>query len=188
MVKDARSVLQAFEVPHTRIHQELFYVDEIPPEPNRKKPAPTGLASEVTVILDGRSTTFSQPQDATVLEAAQRVRPDLPFACKGGVCGTCRAKLVKGNVEMRRNYALDPRRTRCRLHPHLPINPHPPPDHQLRHLRPKTRTVAAAKASRPRGEPSSRPIRLRLLRRTSDNTSVKRCACGNKPHALPLHD
>ncbi|MFI0485333.1 1,2-phenylacetyl-CoA epoxidase subunit PaaE [Actinomadura sp. 9N215] len=108
MVEDAKRVLQGFGVPRDRVHQELFYVDEIPPEPNRKKPAPTGPASEVTVILDGRSTTLSQPQDATVLESAQRIRPDLPFACKGGVCGTCRAKLVEGEVEMRRNYALDP--------------------------------------------------------------------------------
>ncbi|WUH98598.1 phenylacetate-CoA oxygenase/reductase subunit PaaK [Spirillospora sp. NBC_00431] len=107
MVKDARRVLEAFDVPRDRVHQELFYVDEIPPEPNRKKPAPTGPASEVTVILDGRSTTLSQTRDATVLEAAQRIRPDLPFACKGGVCGTCRAKLTEGQVEMRRNYALD---------------------------------------------------------------------------------
>ncbi|MGH3242194.1 MAG: 1,2-phenylacetyl-CoA epoxidase subunit PaaE [Spirillospora sp.] len=108
MVKDARRVLQAFGVPRDRVHQELFYVDEVPPEPNRKKSAPTGPSSEVTIILDGRSTTLTQPKDATVLESAQRVRPDLPFACKGGVCGTCRAKLVDGNVEMRRNYALDP--------------------------------------------------------------------------------
>jgi len=42
-----------------------------------------------------------------VLDGAQRVRPDLPFACKGGVCGTCRARLVDGEVTMRRNYALE---------------------------------------------------------------------------------
>ncbi|TDD15628.1 phenylacetate-CoA oxygenase/reductase subunit PaaK [Actinomadura sp. KC06] len=108
MVQDAQRVLHGFDVPRERVHQELFHVDEPPPEPNRKKPAPTGPASEVTVILDGRSTTLAQPQDATVLEAAQRIRPDLPFACKGGVCGTCRAKLIEGDVEMRRNYALDP--------------------------------------------------------------------------------
>jgi ring-1,2-phenylacetyl-CoA epoxidase subunit PaaE len=35
------------------------------------------------------------------------VRPDLPFACKGGVCGTCRARIVHGEVTMRRNYALE---------------------------------------------------------------------------------
>ena len=42
-----------------------------------------------------------------LLDGAQRVRPDLPFACKGGVCGTCRARLVTGEVTMRRNYALE---------------------------------------------------------------------------------
>jgi ring-1,2-phenylacetyl-CoA epoxidase subunit PaaE len=45
--------------------------------------------------------------DTTVLEGAQRVRPDLPFACKGGVCGTCRAKVTSGSVTMRRNFALE---------------------------------------------------------------------------------
>jgi ring-1,2-phenylacetyl-CoA epoxidase subunit PaaE len=48
------------------------------------------------------------PPGVTVLEGAQRERPDLPFACKGGVCGTCRARLVDGKVTMLRNYALDP--------------------------------------------------------------------------------
>jgi ring-1,2-phenylacetyl-CoA epoxidase subunit PaaE len=46
--------------------------------------------------------------DTTVLEGAQRVRPDLPFACKGGVCGTCRALVRSGEVRMRRNFALEP--------------------------------------------------------------------------------
>jgi ring-1,2-phenylacetyl-CoA epoxidase subunit PaaE len=47
------------------------------------------------------------PADEPILDAAQRVRADLPFACKGGVCGTCRALVTDGSVEMRRNYALD---------------------------------------------------------------------------------
>jgi ring-1,2-phenylacetyl-CoA epoxidase subunit PaaE len=45
--------------------------------------------------------------DETVLEAVLRVRNDAPFACKGGVCGTCRAKLLDGTVEMERNFALE---------------------------------------------------------------------------------
>jgi ring-1,2-phenylacetyl-CoA epoxidase subunit PaaE len=61
----------------------------------------------VTVVLDGRSTTLTLPRDVPVLDAAQRVRADLPFACKGGVCGTCRAKVSHGDVDMRRNYALE---------------------------------------------------------------------------------
>ncbi|MCP9952554.1 1,2-phenylacetyl-CoA epoxidase subunit PaaE [Actinomadura madurae] len=108
MVTGARDVLRGFGVPRERVHQELFHVDEVPPEPNRTRSAPSGPASEVTIVLDGRSTTLTQPRDATVLDSAQRVRPDLPFACKGGVCGTCRARVVEGAAGMRRNFALDP--------------------------------------------------------------------------------
>ena len=59
-------------------------------------------------MLEGQSTTTTMPQDRTVLDAAQATRSDLPFACKGGVCGTCRAKVTDGAVDMRRNYALEP--------------------------------------------------------------------------------
>ena len=67
-----------------------------------------GVTSDVTVVLDGRSTTTPMPRGTTILDSAQAVRSDLPFACKGGVCGTCRAKVVEGEVEMVRNYALEP--------------------------------------------------------------------------------
>jgi ring-1,2-phenylacetyl-CoA epoxidase subunit PaaE len=107
MVTDATDVLGEFGVPPDRIHRELFWVDEAPPEVIRAEPVPTGPASEVTVILDGRSTTIPVAGNVTVLEGAQRSRPDLPFACKGGVCGTCRARLVDGEVRMRRNFALE---------------------------------------------------------------------------------
>ena len=48
------------------------------------------------------------PREQTVLDGAQAMRSDLPFACKGGVCGTCRARVTDGEVDMRRNYALEP--------------------------------------------------------------------------------
>ena len=70
--------------------------------------APVGEGASLTVILDGRSTTLTLPAGTTVLDGAQKVRPDLPFACKGGVCGTCRAKITRGEGTMRRNYALEP--------------------------------------------------------------------------------
>ncbi|GLW11806.1 phenylacetic acid degradation protein [Microtetraspora sp. NBRC 13810] len=109
MVADARRVLAELGVPAERVHQELFFVDEPPPGPVRREDTPDGeAASEVTVVLDGRATTMTLRRDVTVLEGAQRVRPDLPFACKGGVCGTCRARLVSGRVDMRRNFALEP--------------------------------------------------------------------------------
>jgi ring-1,2-phenylacetyl-CoA epoxidase subunit PaaE len=109
MVTDARALLAELGVPAERVHQELFYVDEVPPQPVRGDDAAVeGPTSEVTVVLDGRSTTLSLPRDVPVLDSAQKVRSDLPFACKGGVCGTCRARVTEGKVEMRRNYALDP--------------------------------------------------------------------------------
>jgi len=61
----------------------------------------------VTIVLEGRTTTLTLPRAEPILDAAQHVRADLPFACKGGVCGTCRARVTTGEVEMRRNFALE---------------------------------------------------------------------------------
>jgi ring-1,2-phenylacetyl-CoA epoxidase subunit PaaE len=109
LVTEARALLAELAVPRERVHQELFYVDDVPPEPVRGDAATvTGPSSEVTVVLDGRATPLTLPRDVPVLDAAQQVRADLPFACKGGVCGTCRAKVTAGEVAMRRNYALEP--------------------------------------------------------------------------------
>jgi ring-1,2-phenylacetyl-CoA epoxidase subunit PaaE len=109
MVTEAKALLESLGVPGERVHQELFYVDDLPPEPVRhEEPGITGASSEVTVLLDGRSTTTAIPRDTRILDGAQRARPDLPFACKGGVCGTCRAKVVDGEVNMLRNFALEP--------------------------------------------------------------------------------
>jgi ring-1,2-phenylacetyl-CoA epoxidase subunit PaaE len=100
-------VLAELGVPRDRVHRELFYVEDSPPPGAEHADAPAGPGAEVTVLLDGRSSTVTVPAGTPVLDGAQRVRPDLPFACKGGVCGTCRALLVSGEVTMRRNYALE---------------------------------------------------------------------------------
>jgi ring-1,2-phenylacetyl-CoA epoxidase subunit PaaE len=107
MVEDAIGVLSALGVPRNRVHRELFYVEEEPPAIAQHAEMPAGPGAEVTVLLDGRSSTAIVEPGTPVLDGAQRVRPDLPFACKGGVCGTCRALLVKGEVTMRRNFALE---------------------------------------------------------------------------------
>src|SRR5918912_2614007 len=110
MVTEARELLRELGVPSSKVHQELFYVDDVPPQPVRGDDATVeGPSSQVTVVLDGRSTTLALPTDEPLLDSAQRVRSDLPFACKGGVCGTCRARVTDGEVEMRRNYALEPK-------------------------------------------------------------------------------
>src|SRR4029453_8711390 len=64
---------------------------------------------KITFKLDGLTGEVASPTHAreSILNAALRVRPDVPFACAGGVCGTCRAKLVTGTVSMDENYALE---------------------------------------------------------------------------------
>ncbi len=108
MTESALAVLGELGVSRERVHRELFYVDEPPPELHHPDSEPaTGETAEVTVILNGRSTTLTLPRATPVLDAAQRTRGDLPFACKGGVCGTCRARVTAGEVRMRRNFALE---------------------------------------------------------------------------------
>lgn len=107
MIADAREVLADLGVDPGRVHFELFYVDEPPPELHRPDAVVTGEVSDVTITLDGRTTTAAMPRALSVLDGAQATRHDLPFACKGGVCGTCRAKVCAGEVDMRRNYALE---------------------------------------------------------------------------------
>ncbi len=106
LIADARAVLEELGVAPERVHFELFYVDEPPPELVRPVAVVEGETSEVTVVLDGRSTTAPMSKGQTILDAAQATRSDLPFACKGGVCGTCRAHVSDGEADMRRNYAL----------------------------------------------------------------------------------
>jgi ring-1,2-phenylacetyl-CoA epoxidase subunit PaaE len=109
MVDGARELLTGLGVPADRLHRELFYAEDEPVTPLRHgDTAPEGPVSTATLVLDGRSTSAVLPRDRSILDSAQRSRPDLPFACKGGVCGTCRALLVDGEAEMRRNFALEP--------------------------------------------------------------------------------
>jgi ring-1,2-phenylacetyl-CoA epoxidase subunit PaaE len=107
LVTDAIDVLTGYGVPGERIHRELFYVEDTPPEQEHHEEIPLTDGCELTLTLDGRTTTTTIPPGIPVLDGGQLARPDLPFACKGGVCGTCRARLVDGEVRMRRNYALE---------------------------------------------------------------------------------
>jgi ring-1,2-phenylacetyl-CoA epoxidase subunit PaaE len=106
MIADARAVLEELGVDRERVHFELFYVDEPPPELHRAEAVVEGDVSDVTVVLDGRTTTSPMSRARSILDGATATRNDLPFACRGGVCGTCRAHVTSGEVDMRRNYAL----------------------------------------------------------------------------------
>ncbi|MFJ8579130.1 1,2-phenylacetyl-CoA epoxidase subunit PaaE [Micromonospora sp. NPDC093277] len=107
MVVDAKAVLTSRGLPESSVRTELFHVDA-PPEPVRRPTAEPGAGAEVTIVLDGRSSSFTMGRDERVLDAALKVRGELPYACKGGVCSTCKAKVVSGEVTMARNYALEP--------------------------------------------------------------------------------
>jgi ring-1,2-phenylacetyl-CoA epoxidase subunit PaaE len=107
-----------------RVHTELFHADPTPRAPVAALTDSDDGAARVTVRLDGRTSQLSlRPDGPAILEAALQVRSDLPFACKGGVCGTCRARLVEGTVQMDANYALEPEEIErgyvltCQSHP-----------------------------------------------------------------------
>jgi len=108
MIADSRAVLADLGVAPERVQFELFFVDEPPPQLRHPDKVVEGVTSEVTIVLDRRSTTTPMPRNQTILDSAQQTRTDVPFACKGGVCGTCRAKVSAGEVDMVRNYALEP--------------------------------------------------------------------------------
>lgn len=109
MVSSLRKLLVAEGVSKKAVHAEIFHVESTPPPRRALVEAVDEAGADVTITLDGRKSTFTLPPDGRpVLDAALDVRADAPFACKGGVCGTCRAKLVEGTVEMDTNYALEP--------------------------------------------------------------------------------
>ncbi|HEY0617311.1 MAG TPA: 1,2-phenylacetyl-CoA epoxidase subunit PaaE [Kribbella sp.] len=124
MVVGAQEVLLDEGVPRESVHAELFHVGDEAPVARVEETAIDEDAAEVTVILDGRRSTFPLGEHAkAVLDATLAVRTDAPFACKGGVCGTCRAKVVEGSVRMDTNWALEPDEIRagyvltCQSHP-----------------------------------------------------------------------
>lgn len=113
LVELCRGSLAARGVPASAIRFELFSGDRDPAVPDAGRPVPARPGEEshrIEFTLDGTSSTVETPASAreTVLSAALRVRADVPFACAGGVCGTCRARLVEGTVRMAENFALEP--------------------------------------------------------------------------------
>ncbi|MFD8301759.1 2Fe-2S iron-sulfur cluster-binding protein [Streptomyces sp. NPDC059690] len=120
LVQEAERTLRALGVPRARIHEEIFHVDTAAPA---SAPVSAPAHSSVTARLDGRGGTWPVRDGESLLETVLRNRPDAPYACKGGVCGTCRAFLVSGEVRMDRNFALEREETEagyvlaCQSHP-----------------------------------------------------------------------
>lgn len=112
MIFSTRDFLVSKGVPAEKIHFELFTSPgqaQRTREMEKADGKDTGPVARVSVKLDGISFDFDLPFNSrSILDAALQEGADLPYACKGGVCCTCRAKLVSGEVEMEVNYALEP--------------------------------------------------------------------------------
>ena len=124
MVSSLRKLLVAEGVSKKALHAEVFHVESAPPVRRTLPDSADEAGAAVTITLDGRQSSFTLRGDGPpVLEAALAVRADAPFACKGGVCGTCRAKVLEGAVEMDTNWALEPEEVQrgyvltCQSHP-----------------------------------------------------------------------
>lgn len=106
----AASKLAEHGLDPSAIRRELFLnADSSAPTGQTPRPLePTPQGAQVTVILDQRRRSFVfDPAETSILDAARSAGLDVPFACKAGVCATCRAHLSEGEVVMARNQALD---------------------------------------------------------------------------------
>lgn len=114
LVQLCRDTLADVGVDVSAIRYELFTTGR-PENPAGQSGRPIVVNADdevhtITFRLDGTTATVTSPvhSNESVLNAALRVRGDVPFACAGGVCGTCRAVVTEGTVEMVENYALEP--------------------------------------------------------------------------------
>jgi ring-1,2-phenylacetyl-CoA epoxidase subunit PaaE len=106
MVQDVQAALAARDVPPSQVHIELFSAGA--PTPSAGPVAAATPDTQVTVVLDGRRSTVAYPVGSpSLLDAVRRARPEVPYSCEAGVCGTCRCRLVEGEVRMNHAYALD---------------------------------------------------------------------------------
>jgi ring-1,2-phenylacetyl-CoA epoxidase subunit PaaE len=125
LIEQVSAALRELGVDSARVHAEHFTVattdaaalgeraaataapGATPGSPPAAGAAAAGTA-EVTVLMDGRRRSFTMNMDdETVLDAAARAGVELPFSCRAGVCSTCRTKVIRGEVAMAQNYALE---------------------------------------------------------------------------------
>lgn len=109
MIFSVKDALAQMEVDPKKVHFELFTTSGIKKAAAKTSSGKAAFDASITVIQDGTQFDFNLTSDgSTLLDAAMRAGADLPFSCKGGVCSTCKAKILEGEVEMDVNYGLEP--------------------------------------------------------------------------------
>lgn len=129
MMQNVESVLiETLKQPKAKVHLEYFTAALDAGKQAAEVPTGARVVSQVTIILDGDEQTVELASDGpAILDAALDADMDVPFACKGAVCCTCRAKLVEGEVHMKMNYALSESEVAagyiltCQSHPKTPV-------------------------------------------------------------------
>jgi ring-1,2-phenylacetyl-CoA epoxidase subunit PaaE len=109
MSEDIEATCRDIGIAADRLHVERF-VSEFGGKPRPKTVIAAGAPPRAmaSLIIDGKRREVPVAEGEGILDAALRAGMDLPFACKGGMCSTCRAKLVDGSAEMEVNYSLEP--------------------------------------------------------------------------------
>ncbi len=112
MIETVEHALLGAGVSKQRIHAERFFVDGAPPSTRATSLAATGPDPQpadcsLQVVLDGKTHTFALSHEDKVLDIALAAGLDLPYACRGGVCCTCRARVLEGKVRMEKNFTLE---------------------------------------------------------------------------------
>jgi ring-1,2-phenylacetyl-CoA epoxidase subunit PaaE len=134
MIDSVESALKAAGVAQDKIHVERFVAPGETSGKSKRSPTPVAaaelddsLSAEVEIIADGVRRRLRVPfQGAGILDTALAAGADLPYACKGGVCCTCRARVLEGEVRMDKNFTLEDAEIQqgfvltCQAHPVTP--------------------------------------------------------------------
>jgi ring-1,2-phenylacetyl-CoA epoxidase subunit PaaE len=108
MILGVKESLSEKGIPEKLIHFELFTSSAPKISAQKESISNEAVDSIVSIILDGDQIDIPLNSDGeNILDAAQKAGADLPFACKGGVCCTCKAKILEGTARMDVNYALE---------------------------------------------------------------------------------
>lgn len=106
MMTAVETVLPTWGIQRSKIHTERFNTGTAPKATAQQMESRS--EERVNIVLDGRELIIEvSKQDDSILDAALRAGADLPYACKGGVCATCKCKVLEGQVEMAVNYSLE---------------------------------------------------------------------------------